>query len=375
MKKLKRLFRLERIVFYPVLFISSILIFLIGLLLIKLLFGNCSGMSCITTGIFISFLLFGVVIALVVSNIFLVIKYEAKNKNNNKQKNILTIYIVVVSLLILALFYGPTITDKYYKIKYDKFQSDYELAMEEAAKNSDIGACIKEVEKTYSKNYCVSEYEYCRNICDKYFGIYLSKFAIDNNDSDLCNDNIYCFYEFGKSTLDVNYCLKVTDNYFKNECILTVASNKKELNFCNYFEKNEDKQNCFSLVLTYISKNTKIKDASICSKIEDIIAKENCIIQYSNNFDDCYSLTLSGNKDKCINGLSSRIKNNPDNYGNTTDKDTSHCLDINSVGESNIIIRDNCIKNLAKTIDECDWISSKYTKLDCYKSIAVNKND
>jgi hypothetical protein len=285
------------------------------------------------------------------------------------------VYIVVFSLLLFALFFGPTIVDKYYQIKQDKFKVDYDLTIEEAVKNNDLDGCIKQVEKSYYKNYCVSNYDYCKNRCDLYFGGYLSRLAIDNNNSALCNDNIYCFYEFGKSTLNVDYCLKGTDKYFKNECILVVANKTKDFNVCDYFDQNTDKQNCISSVLTSISESTQIINSSICSKIGDVIAKENCIIQYSNDFNDCYNLAIGNNKDKCINGLSGRRKYDPENYGPILENDVNHCLDINSIGERNSSIRDNCIRNLAKTIDECDLMYSKYMLIDCYKLIAVKQND
>jgi len=354
----KGVFSLNFIWFYILLLSSSIMIYFVGIKIIKGIVSDCNGMECLAMAPFVIILFIVLLGIIIVYNIALSIIYQVKN--NYKHRYIQIIYFGITILLIVSIIIVPTIEDKYYERQHEKLMEKNENELKTAIINSGLEGCIEV--------YSTRDTPFTQHICFQTMTEFAKNGIISKNTS--CESD-FCKYNLAQDKNTSEYCYNMTYNSWKTEC----AKEFIDLKLCNSIQDNNSKEytkkECYSGIIDLI------EDSNKCKEIKDQRYKEICIMTNTFNPNDCFPLTLIDNedlsshlsyRDTCIYNVSEKIN---------LDANKNAYIDI-CFNISDNRLKDYCISNLAQDLSDCKLITPDNRLLEmpkCISTVAVNQKN
>jgi len=353
---MKKLLLSNRLKFYSTLFFYNIsALFLVLTIFIVAIEMISEGFDRLGAALLGLFFLIITIITIIITGIIFSTKYELRHKENKKYLYIPFLYFFLILVIPILIFAIP------YKLN----EIDYKKAQEANIKNDER---IKNNEAELINS--IKE-----NGIDGCIALLSTKEHRDNIDD-------ICTLEYSKYKLDYNSCFDIKIDYYKTKCFGYIAQESKDISICEYIGKPKSDSSAMQYCIIDIIReknisNDNIFDTSQCYNIKDNYIKEECIMSFTADFNECYNLDGYNNyneisfKDRCINRVSGRKVNELNISLSEQKSDFYHCENIKKTG----VVMDNCFLNLATNKEQCDSITDVYTKEKCYISIAKKNND
>lgn len=176
----------------------------------------------------------------------------------------------------------------------------------------------------------------------------------DQTEKDNCYSNGVIMYKLK----DVSICDKLNDLFSKDVCYISVSLENKDSNICTKIIDLSNKDNCLSQVAS------AKKDLLICDKIKDQNSKDFCYSDVSaatNDLNGCNKIveTIGIAKEFCLSQIA------------LDRKDISICDNYSQIGGD----LSKCYSNIAivnKDYKLCENITSGYYKAKCYVGVGTS---